>query len=185
MEIPRFPIILGLGANLPGRFGPPRAALGAALARLEAAEVALTGRSPWYESAPVPMSDQPWYVNGVVTVTTELDPAALLALLLATEAEIGRERSVQNAARVIDLDLLAYGEIVRKPPKAVPELPHPRLAARAFVVLPLVDLLPGWRHPETGTAVADMARVLPAGQQIRVLADAGGPYGTELQDSGR
>jgi 2-amino-4-hydroxy-6-hydroxymethyldihydropteridine diphosphokinase len=179
MEISPPHLIIALGANLAGRFGPPRAALGAALERLEAAGVAVTGRSPWYETAPVPVSDQPWYVNGVATVATGLGPEALLALMLETELEMGRERSVQNAARVVDLDLLAYGDMVRKPPAAAPELPHPRLAERAFVVLPLADLLPGWRHPESGLSPREMVQALPGGQQIRPLADADGLYGTE------
>jgi 2-amino-4-hydroxy-6-hydroxymethyldihydropteridine diphosphokinase len=115
----------------------------------------------------------------VVTVVTDIGPEALLSLMLETELEMGRERSVQNAARVVDLDLLAYGDMVRKPPAAAPELPHPRLAERAFVVLPLADLLPGWRHPESGLSPREMMQALPGGQQIRPLADADGRYGTE------
>lgn len=173
------PIILGLGANLPSRFGPPRAALGAAMARIQAAGIEITGRSPWYESAPVPASDQPWYVNGVVTVATELAPDTLLARLLCIEAEMGRERTVRNAARFIDMDVLAYGNLVRRPPETPPELPHPRLHERAFVVLPLSDLLPAWRHPLSGVGIAELKAWLPAGQAIRAMADAPGPHGTE------
>ena len=173
------PVIIALGANLPSEFGPPRAALGAALERIAASGVAITGRSPWYESAPVPASDQPWYVNGVVTVETALDPAELLELLLATEAEMGRRRTVANAARFIDMDLIAYGDAVRRAPQQAPELPHPRMETRAFVVLPLADLLPDWRHPVTGAPVAALAADLPGDQTLRKMADGPGLFGTE------
>ena len=179
MTFPQSPVILGLGANLASRFGPPRAALGAALLRIEAAGVRVIGRSPWYESAPVPASDQPWYVNGVVTVATDLAPDSLLALLLGVEAEMGRERSVQNAARMLDLDVVADGDIVRHPPEPAPELPHPRMHQRAFVVRPLADLVPGWHHPESGRAIEELLLALPDDQQIRTLADADGAFGTE------
>jgi len=173
------PIIIALGANLPSEFGPPRAALGAALERLAGAGLTILQRSPWYESAPVPVSDQPWYINGVCTVETALDPSQLLDLLLNAEAEMGRRRTVANAARFIDMDLIAYGDRVRRAPEPAPELPHPRMHTRAFVVLPLADLLPGWRHPVTGAGIGQLAAELPADQTIRKMTDAGGLFGTE------
>lgn len=179
MTAPAQPIILGLGANLPGRFGPPRAALGAALQLLIGGDIRLAGRSPWYESAPVPISDQPWYVNGVVTVETGLAPGELLARMLGVEAEMGRQRAERNAARVIDMDLLAYGGMCSGDDAAPPIVPHPRLHQRAFVVLPLQDLLPDWRHPESSQTPAQMAAALPAGQEIRRMDDAPGLFGTE------
>lgn len=163
-------ILIALGANLPHPVhGPPLATCEAALEALEAAGVAVAARSPWYESAPVPASDQPWFVNGVVRVETELDPAALLALLHRIERRFGRARGEPNAARVLDLDLLAYHDLVTAP-DATPALPHPRLAERAFVVLPLADLAPDWRHPQTGLTAAELARRLPAGQTARRLS---------------
>ena len=111
---PGGPILIGLGANLPSpEHGPPVATLEAAVAALAARGLAIRARSRWWESAPVPISDQPWYVNGVVEVETALAPEALLALLHEVEAEFGRHRSVPNAPRVLDLDLLAYGRLVR------------------------------------------------------------------------
>jgi 2-amino-4-hydroxy-6-hydroxymethyldihydropteridine diphosphokinase len=166
------PILIGIGANLPGRHGSPRDACEAALVRLTDAGVHVVRRSRWYESAPVPASDQPWYVNGVIVVETTLDPAGLLALLHRIEAEFGRERRERNEARVIDLDLLAYGTRVSDGPEA-PLLPHPRLHERAFVLLPLAEVAPGWTHPRSGRRVGDLVAQLPAGQTARPSAAEG------------
>ena len=153
-------ILLGLGANLPSsRFGPPRATLEAALNALEAAGVRVVQRSRWYESAPQPPSGQPWYVNGVAQVETSLAPSELLVLLHRIEADLGRERGVANAARTVDLDLLDYHGRVSRPGE-VPVLPHPRLAERLFVLRPLAEIAPDWRHPASGEHAADLARRL-------------------------
>lgn len=157
-------ILVALGANLPSRFGPPRATLEAALARLPEVGLAVAARSPWYLTAPVPASDQPDYVNGVAAVETGLDAAATLAALHAVEAEFGRVRTVANAPRAIDLDLIAYhGEVSAE----APVLPHPRMHQRAFVLYPLADVAPGWVHPVSGRGVAELIADLPPGQGIR------------------
>lgn len=161
-------ILIGLGANLESRFGPPRSACEAALDELTARGLHIVRRSRWWESAPVPPSDQPWYVNGVAVVETALEPVPLLALLHDVEAAMGRVRTVRNAPRVIDLDLLAYDDRVLDGNVVVP---HPRLAERAFVVLPLNDVAPHWRHPVTGRTVEEMRTALPPGQVARPLAD--------------
>src|SRR5580704_3748548 len=137
-------ILIGLGANLPSALGPPLATLEAALAALEKARVAILARSPWYRSAPVPASDQPWYVNAVASIATALGPVELLALLHQVEARIGRERRTRNEPRAVDLDILDYDGLVRAD---APMLPNPRMQARGFVLLPLRDVAPGWRHP--------------------------------------
>jgi 2-amino-4-hydroxy-6-hydroxymethyldihydropteridine diphosphokinase len=163
------PILIGLGANLPSpEHGAPVETLEAALAVLAARGLRIQARSRWWESAPVPLSDQPWYVNGVIEVETGLGPEALLALLHAVEARFGRLRSVPNAPRILDLDLLAYGSLVREGPEP-PLLPHPRMAERAFVLRPLSEIRPGWRHPATGRSLPEMIARLPAGQIVRVL----------------
>ena len=136
---------------------------------LERAGLRIVGRSRWYESAPVPMSDQPWYVNGVVEIDTDLDPASLLALLHEIEAAFGRTRSVRNEARPLDLDLLAYGDrVLTEEPR--PLIPHPRLHERAFVLLPLAELAPDWRHPALGEGIQALIGRLPRDQITRKLA---------------
>ena len=164
-------ILVGLGANLTSpNHGPPRLTCEAALAELEGAGAVVEARSRWYESAPVPPSDQPWYVNGVARLSTARGPVALLALLHDIERRLGRVRGAPNAARTIDLDLLAHGDRVSDGADG-PILPHPRLAERAFVLVPLAEVAPGWHHPRTGLSVEEMLAALPAGQAIRPLAN--------------
>ena len=158
------PILIALGANLPSRAGGPRDTLEAALRDLNSAGVVTRKRSRWFMTPPWPVSDQPWYVNGVAAVATALDPAALLQALHAVETAFGRVRGVPNAARTLDLDLLAYGDVVQPDPSpGAPVLPHPRLGERAFVLLPLADVASDWRHPVTGRSVRDLVADLTAG----------------------
>lgn len=157
-------ILIAIGANLPSATGGPQATCVAALERLAALGVAILATSPWYETAPVPASDQPWFVNGVARVETSLSPEALLALLHQVEGEFGRTRTVPNAARILDLDLLDFNGLVREGPLY---LPHPRLHARAFVLYPLRDVAPDWRHPLTGLNPSALVAALPPGQAIR------------------
>jgi len=160
-------ILIGLGANLPSSYGEPPATLRAALARLDQAGVKTRRRSRFWHSAPVPVSDQPWYVNAVAAIETTLPPDRLLALLHEVEAEFGRVRGVVNAPRLIDLDLLAYGREIRQ--AGAPILPHPRLHQRAFVLRPLSDIAPGWVHPSIGVTLAEMIENLPQDQVIEPL----------------
>lgn len=165
-------ILIGLGANLPSaRFGAPKETLEAALAELEARGVRVVKRSRWYSSAPVPPSGQPRYINAVVAVETELSPEDLLHLLHAIEHDFGRHRTVGNAAREIDLDLLAYDEVVS--PQLPPILPHPRMAERAFVLRPLCDIDPAWRHPVSGRSARDLAEAVAEGADVELYEEAG------------
>ncbi len=162
-------ILIALGANLDHPlFGSPRATCEAALAALEDSGVRVLACSRWYRSAPVPPSGQPWYVNAVAALDGALAPDALLARLHLIEDDFGRVRRKRNEARFLDLDLLAYGRRVSAPGEW-PVLPHPRLQERAFVVLPLADLVPDWRHPVSGLNAAALAARLPAGTEVSPL----------------
>jgi 2-amino-4-hydroxy-6-hydroxymethyldihydropteridine diphosphokinase len=132
-------------------------------------------RSPWYESAPVPASDQPWYVNGVVRVATALAPQEVLSRLHGIEAELGRQRVERNEARSVDLDIIAFGNMILSGPTP-PIVPHPRMIERAFVLLPLADLAPDWRHPATGERIASLIARLPRDQVTRPLQETPGPH---------
>jgi 2-amino-4-hydroxy-6-hydroxymethyldihydropteridine diphosphokinase len=112
-----------------------------------------------YESDPVGYADQPQFWNLVVQITTELTPEALLEQLIQIEQRMGRARSFRNAPRVIDLDILLYGDVVHDEPGL--KVPHPRMTERAFVLKPLVELDASLKHPVTGQLFRD---VLGAGK---------------------
>lgn len=184
-------IFIGIGANLPSRaHGSPRATCEAAIFEIEARGIRVVARSRWFTSAPVPPSDQPWYVNGVIGVETDLDPDALLKVLHDVEAVMGRQRKERWGARTLDLDLLDYhGDVVEaaaeapehKPlPRAITAvvessaecravLPHPRMHERAFVLVPLSELAPNWRHPVTGETIDALLAKLPGDQSVKPL----------------
>jgi 2-amino-4-hydroxy-6-hydroxymethyldihydropteridine diphosphokinase len=153
-------ILIALGANLPSAAGAPVATLTAALAALESHGVRVRKTSRWYRSAPVPASAQPDYLNAVASVETSLDPKALLLLLHRIEARFGRVRGATNEARTLDLDLLAYDDRVDDGADG-PILPHPRLHERAFVLRPLAEIAPRWRHPVLGRTALALAKNLP------------------------
>jgi 2-amino-4-hydroxy-6-hydroxymethyldihydropteridine diphosphokinase len=154
-------ILIALGANLPGAGGQsPIETCRAAIAALGALPgLRLVGVSRWYETAPVPPSGQPPYVNGVAHLRGRIAPEALLAALQAIEARAGRTRGAANAARTLDLDIVAMGDLVRPAPD--PVLPHPRAHLRAFVLVPLLDVMPDWVHPLLGQTARALLGDLP------------------------
>lgn len=167
-------LYIGLGANLPHpQLGSPRSTLEHVISLFPERGLRVLARSPWYESAPVPASDQPWYVNGVVRAATTLSPHEVLSSLQAIEAELGRQRVERNEARSVDLDIIAFGKMVLNGPDS-PIVPHPRMQDRAFVLRPLADLAPDWRHPATGERIAELIARLPRDQVTRPLQDSPG-----------
>lgn len=162
-------IIIGLGGNLPSSFGSPVDTLQHALKRLDEEGVKPISSSPFYGSRPVPASDQPDYANAVVLVKTGLTPGALLKQILSIEQEIGRRRGEVNAARTIDLDLLAYGDFCLQGQDSDARgllLPHPRMHLRAFVLAPLCDIAPNWIHPVLHVSARQLYAALPERQEI-------------------
>jgi 2-amino-4-hydroxy-6-hydroxymethyldihydropteridine diphosphokinase len=169
-------ILIGIGSNLAAPpFGSPQDTASAAVRQLPAIGIAVVRRSRWYLSEPVPSSDQPWYVNGVAAVETGLAPAALLAALLALEARFGRRRGAANAARTLDLDLLDYDG--RQSESERLTLPHPRLHERRFVLAPLAELAPDWRHARLAMTASELLGRLPPGHPVCALDDPAPPHG--------
>ena len=174
-------ILIALGANLPRDADTPRDTLERALAALGGrAGLTVTARARWFATPAVPAGSGPDFVNGAARLTGEASPAAILEALHEVERDAGRSRPARWAPRVCDLDLLAVGDLVlpdaatvrrwmeldpaeaRRAAPAEIVLPHPRLQERGFVLLPLADIAPGWRHPLTGRTVREMAQALPA-----------------------
>ncbi|MCW8916770.1 MAG: 2-amino-4-hydroxy-6-hydroxymethyldihydropteridine diphosphokinase [Magnetovibrio sp.] len=163
-------IVIGMGANLPSeRYGSPVETLEAALTALDGYNaVRVTRRSRWFESAPVPISDQPWYINGACLVDTELEAQELLSVLHEIESNFGRVRSEKNAPRVLDLDLLVYHDLVTSDDQDY-TVPHPRMHERGFVLLPMMDLVPGWLHPILSSDLKTLINNLSIDQVTRPL----------------
>ncbi len=130
---------IGMGANIPGPAGLPEATLAAAVDRLYSIGRVVC-RSSLYSTEPVGFADQPRFVNAAVALETDFSPAALLAALLRIEREFGRDRSagIQNGPRTLDLDILLLGDLVLHESNL--DIPHPRIAERAFVLVPLQEI---------------------------------------------
>ena len=144
--------LIALGANIASVAGPPAATLRAALAALAGVEVIAVSALRQTQASPDPAD--PVFTNAAAMVRTRLQPLALLTLLHEVETAFGRKRSAPNAPRTLDLDLLDYdGLVLREGPLL---LPHPRIAERRFVLEPLEEIAPGWRHPITGLTPGQM-----------------------------
>jgi 2-amino-4-hydroxy-6-hydroxymethyldihydropteridine diphosphokinase len=147
---PIAPVLISLGANIPSPAGSPARTLKAALAALSAAGVEILAVSPFYETEAWPDPAAPPFINAVAAVRTDLQPVALMTLLHKLETEFGRKRSLANAPRTLDLDLLDYAGQIHHGHLT---LPHPRIAERRFVLEPLKAVAPHWRHPVSGRNV--------------------------------
>jgi 2-amino-4-hydroxy-6-hydroxymethyldihydropteridine diphosphokinase len=159
-------VFIALGANLPSvDYGAPLATLEATLSLLAADGIAILRRSSWWQSGPQPVSDQPDFINGMIEIDTNLPPAALLARLHDIESSCGRVRQDRWEARVLDLDLIDYRGRCEIGTAGRPELPHPRMADRLFVLLPLQEIAPDWHHPATGKG---LAQLIPAAHPLRI-----------------
>lgn len=156
-------ILIALGANLPSRYGSPAQTLVAARDALAQQGVVTVKSSRIWLTAPVPFDpDQDWYHNAVIAVETSLLPHDLLSTMLKIEAEFGRVRSVKNAPRLLDLDLIAYeDEVIKDGDNLI--VPHPRMHERLFVLRPLEDISNKWTHPIFRKNTIEMLRGLPSG----------------------
>ncbi len=162
-------ILVGVGSNVAAAgFNTPLETIWAALSIFPDYGINIDGYSAWYETAPVPSSSQPWFVNGVLQVGTDHEPDITLQMLHKIEARFGRQRVKRNEARTLDLDLLDFNGLVTKYGNTV-ILPHPRIGERAFVLLPLRDVCPTWISPSTGCGIKDLIAQLPREQLIRKI----------------
>ena len=162
-------ILIGLGSNLESADGHSTVQnLEKALASFETRGIRILRSSRFYETAPVPSDDIPWYINAVAEVSTELSARDLLTSLLAIETQLGRVRGAQNAPRIIDLDLLDFRGWITTEKNLI--IPHPRMTERAFVLRPIIDIAPTWRHPVSGKSVKKLLNEIKVDQIVRPLS---------------
>lgn len=148
-------VLIGFGGNM----GHSLQICRDAVQRLAAdPELRVLTVSSFYRTEPVPVSDQAWFINGVVLARTALGPKGLLTLLQQIEEGFGRTREIRWGPRTLDLDILLFGNLVL----ALPELqiPHPRLHERRFVLEPACEVAPDWVHPTLGHSMRELLRRL-------------------------
>ena len=155
-------MVVALGSNMAGGFASSEALLEAALARFPEAGLPVLARSSWWRSAAWPDPKGPEYRNGVALVEAKGGPEAVLRALFSIERGFDRTRGARNAPRTLDLDLVAYGRQVKDAPTLT--LPHPRAHERRFVMGPLAEIAPAWRHPVLGRTAAELAAAATVGR---------------------
>lgn len=155
-------VYLSLGSNL----GDRSANLQAAIKRLDEAGT-VRAVSDFYETEPVELTSQPWFLNSVVALETGQSPPALLKTLLAIEHEMGRLRLKDKGPRVIDMDILLFGDLVVD--ERGLKIPHPAMQQRRFVLEPLVEIAPNALHPGLNKTSRELLAALPSGQRVRRL----------------
>jgi 2-amino-4-hydroxy-6-hydroxymethyldihydropteridine diphosphokinase len=159
-------ILIAFGANIASQAGNPAQTLHAALDALAQKDVNIALVSQFYHTPAWPDPADPPFVNAVCRAVTALPPAALLECLHAIENIFGRVRAApRNAPRSLDLDLLDYNGLIQDGP---PVLPHPRLSERAFVLVPLFDVAPDWRHPVSGRTAAELLAAIPLADRAAI-----------------
>jgi 2-amino-4-hydroxy-6-hydroxymethyldihydropteridine diphosphokinase len=161
-------VVIALGGNLAGDHLSCEALLEAATGEFPRRGLTVIARSGWWRSAAWPDPAQPAFINGVALVETALSPAETLDALHAIERAFGRARGETNAPRTLDLDLIAFGRLVVDEPGL--HLPHPRAHERLFVMGPLADIAPDWRHPVSGETAPALAWTASVGRDARPIA---------------
>jgi len=171
--------IVGLGANCPGPWGTSSSAIAQALGEIERAHVTVAAVSPLYETEAVGNARQPAYVNAVALIDTTLSPEALLRVLKGIERRSGRRGGRPWGPRTLDIDIIDYDGLIRHWCGRTPDfrragprpliLPHPLAHERPFVLQPLVDVAPDWRHPALQRSAAELLRAMPKAGAGRVL----------------
>ncbi len=174
MQDEKSQLLIGLGGNLPSKFGKPDVTIAKGIERLKQCGLEDLVQSHVYETWAMPISEQPNFINVTISATTHLSAVEVLNKFQQIETELGREVGERWSARTLDIDLIAYGNsilpnkeiwrgVVNDPDPAAyleePVVPHPRMHKRAFVLAPLMDIAPNWLHPVLGKTVAELIQM--------------------------
>src|ERR1700683_2440786 len=157
-------IFLSLGSNL----GERAENIARAIAELSGHGVRVVKKSSLYETEPVELVEQGWFLNSVVEVETDLTARDLMQALLEIERSAGRERAAPKGPRIIDMDILLFGPLVES--EAELEIPHPRMTERRFVLVPLAEIAAGVGHPGVSQAVAELLAETPDRSEVRLFS---------------
>lgn len=160
-------IFLGFGSNLANRYGGRRLIVLRALEKLESKGVRIVKSSPFYETTPSDARRDPMFVNMVTQVETDLSPEELFQACMDVEHDLGCTRILNNGARIIDIDLIAYGDNIIKTKEFV--LPHPDLKNLGCLLYPLLDVAPHWINPTSKQSIPEMIERMPPRQIIQKM----------------
>ena len=164
-------IFLGLGSNLSSKFGDRFTNINLAISFLEGYGIKVIKKSNFYETPSYPNKENPKFINAVILVETILPPVDLMSVLIFIEEKLGRKRDKKNDPRTCDIDIIDYnGQIINFKYKDLDfTVPHTKLIYRNFILYPLQEILPDWKHPKTKELISVLIEKLPKEDKNSIL----------------
>ena len=164
-------IFLALGSNLPSSFGDRFANINLAISYLEGYKIQIIKKSNFYETYSYPYKENPKFINIIISIKTYLSPVDLMSVLLFIEEKLERKRNKKNDPRTCDIDIIDYNnQILNFQYKSLKlDIPHEKLTSRNFVLFPLHEIFPNWRHPKTKEIISSLIHKLPEENRKSIL----------------
>jgi len=164
-------IFLALGSNLPSKYGDRFVNITTSISLLESSKIRILNKSSFYETPSYPDNSKPKFINVVIKVTSELSPENFASILIGIEEKLGRKRINKNDPRTCDIDIIDYKSQIFnfKYNNLDFTVPHKELEYRNFVLYPIEEILPGWRHPKTNKPVAELIKKLTKDDKNSIL----------------
>ena len=164
-------IILALGSNLPSNFGNRFENIDKAIELLKNYNIKIIKKSSFYETESYPNKNDPKFINIVIEISSNLNPEDLASILMLVENKLGRKRGVKNQPRTCDIDIIDYNnkEIIFKKNEFEFVVPHTSIESRNFVLLPLKEILPNWKHPKNNESITSLIEKLPKEERNSIL----------------